>query len=196
VSGSSQQSVDIRYGAVSSAQLILDVAKAASSHLDLPEVLEALIVALKPTIRFDAISVFVIEGQYVRLHSLHVERIGRRPGESVDSVVERAASSVNVPAKKLTRHPLGEHHVSEVASSHKPYVCSDLQVQKRFDEDERLLEFGVRSYISLPLMKRGELLGAVDFISFEKRSFEDGAVQLLQDVSEIVSITVSNALAY
>ena len=188
--------MDIRYGAQSSAQLILDVAKAASSHLDLPEVLEALIAALKPTIRFDAISVFVIEGQYVRLHSLHVERIGRRPGESVDSVVARAASSVNVPAKKVTRHPLGEHHVSEVASSHKPYVCSDLLVQKRFDEDERLLEFGVRSYISLPLMKRGELLGAVDFISFEKRSFEDGAVQLLQDVSEIVSITVSNALAY
>ena len=196
MSGSSQQSVDIRYGAQSSAQLILDVAKAASSHLDLPEVLEALIVALKPTIRFDAISVFVIEGEYVRLHSLHVERIGRRPGESVESVVARAASSVNVPAKKVTRHPLAEHHVSEVASSHKPYVCSDLQVQKRFDEDARLLEFGVRSYISLPLMKRGELLGAVDFISFETRSFEDGAVQLLQDVSEIVSITVSNALAY
>jgi len=196
VNGSSQQSLDIRYEVQSSARLILDVAKAASSHLDLPEVLESLIVALKPTIRFDAISLFVIEGEYVRLHSLHVERVGRRPGESVESVVARVASSINVPAKKILRHPLSEHHVSEVASSHKPFVCTDLQDQRRFAEDERLLEHGVRSYISLPLLKRGELLGAVDFISFEKRLFDDGAVQLLQDVSEIVSIAVSNALAY
>ena len=40
------------------------------------------------------------------------------------------------------------------------------------------------------------MLGAVDFISFEKRNFDRGEVQLLQDVSEIVSIAVSNALAF
>src|SRR5438067_7265385 len=40
------------------------------------------------------------------------------------------------------------------------------------------------------------MLGAVDFISFEKRNFDDSEVQLLQDVSEIVSIAVANALAF
>jgi len=77
--GSTQERFEVRYGTPSSAQLILEVAKAASSHLELAEVLESLIVALKPTSRFDAIAVFVIEGEYVRLHSLHVERVGRRP---------------------------------------------------------------------------------------------------------------------
>ncbi len=186
----------MRYGTPSSAQLILEVAKAASSHLELAEVLESLIVALKPTSRFDAIAVFVIEGEYVRLHSLHVERVGRRPGESVESVIARAAPSVNLASKAVLKHPLGEHHVSEVASSRKPYVSTDLEFQRRFPEDERLLQFGVRSYISLPLLRRGEMLGAVDFVSFEKRSFDRGEVQLLQDVSEIVSIAVSNALAF
>src|SRR5437870_5497595 len=194
--GTAQERLEVRYGVHSSAQLILDVAKASSSHLELAEVLESLIVALKPTIRFDAIDVFVIEGDYVRLHSLHVERVGRRPGESVESVVARAASSVNLPVKPVLKQRLSEHHVSEVASSRKPYVCTDLEFQKRFPEDERLLQYGVRSYVSLPLLKRGELLGAVDFISFEKRSFDRGEVQLLQDVSEIVSIAVSNALAF
>jgi formate hydrogenlyase transcriptional activator len=178
------------------AQLILEVAKAAGSHLELPEVLESLIVALKPTSRFDAISVFVIEGEYARLHSLHVERVGRRPGESVDSVVARAASSVNQSPKPVVKQRLSEHHVSVVASTLKPYVCTDLEIQKRFPEDERLLQYGVRSYISLPLLKLGALLGTVDFISFEKRSFDSGEVQLLQDVSEIVSIAVANALAF
>src|SRR5437870_8630993 len=79
--GTAQERLEVRYGTPSSAQLILEVAKAASSHLELSEVLESLIVALKPTSRFDAISVFVIEGEYTRLHSLHVERVGRRPGD-------------------------------------------------------------------------------------------------------------------
>jgi formate hydrogenlyase transcriptional activator len=91
---------------------------------------------------------------------------------------------------------LSQHHVSVVASTLKPYVCGDLESQKRFPEDERLLQYGVRSYISLPLLKRGALLGTVEFISFEKRNFSSGEVQLLQDVSEIVSIAVANALAF
>jgi len=194
--GSTQERFEVRYGTPSSAQLILEVAKAASSHLELAEVLESLIVALKPTSRFDAIAVFVIEGEYVRLHSLHVERVGRRPGESVESVIARVASTVNLAPKPVLKQPLSGHHVSEVASSRKPYVSTDLEFQKRFPEDERLFQFGVRSYISLPLLKRGEMLGAVDFISFEKRNFDRGEVQLLQDVSEIVSIAVSNALAF
>src|SRR5262249_27871972 len=125
-----------------------------------------------------------------------VERVGRRPGESVDSVVARAASSVNLTPKPVTRQRVREHHISEVVFSHKPYVCADLEFQKRFHEDEKLQQYGVRSYVSLPLLKRGELLGTVDFISFEKRNLNSDELQVLQDVSEIVSIAVSNALAF
>jgi formate hydrogenlyase transcriptional activator len=185
----------MRYATESSAQLILEVAKAASSHLELAEVLEALIVALKPTSRFDAIAVTVIEGEYTRLHSLHVDRVDRRPGESVESIIARAASSVHVTPHPIRRR-LSEHHISAVASSLEPYVCANLLVEHHFPVDEKLLEYGIRSYVSLPLLKRGELLGVVDFLSFEQRSFDQGEVQLLQDVSEIVSIAVSNALAF
>lgn len=192
---SSRESLDARYGAQSSAQLILEVAKAASSHLELAGVLEALIKALKP-IPFHAISVFVIEQEFVRLHSLYIEGIEQEPGESVESVVARVASMSNTPPKGTLRQRLSEHHASAVAESQAPYVCTDLLQQKRFPEDEKLLQVGVRSYISLPLLKRGKLLGTVDFISFEKRAFSPHEVQLLQDVSEIVSIAVSNALAF
>ena len=179
----------------SSAHLILEVAKAASS-LELTEVLEALIVALKPIISFDAIAVFVIEGEYARLHSLHVERVGRRPGESVESVLARTEAYSKLPPKPLIKQRLKEHHVSEVASSLQPYVCTDLESRQRFPEDERMLQHGVRSYISLPLLRRGAMLGTVDFVSFQKRSYSSAEVQLLRDVSEIVSIAVSNALAF
>ena len=192
---SSQERLEFRYETQSSAQLILDVAKAASSHLELAAVLEALIVALKPIIRFDAMAVFVIEGEYVRMHSMHSVLVERRPGEPIESVLARTAETVNLPRKPVLRHPLSEHHVSVVAASRKPYVSTDLEFQ-HLPIEENLMQWGVRSYVSLPLLKRGELIGAVDFISLEKHNFKPGEVQLLQDVSEIVSIAVSNALAF
>jgi formate hydrogenlyase transcriptional activator len=193
---STREARDTRYQPQSSAQLIVEVAKAAGSHLELPDVLESLIDAIQPIIRFHAVAVFVIEGEYVRLHSLHIEGLDRQPGEPVESIVARAASSAHLPPKPVVKLRISEHHVSQLASSHMPYVCTDLENQKRFDEDEKLLQYGVRSYVSLPLLKRGEMLGAVDFIAFEKRVFTRTELQVLQDVSEIVSIAVSNALAY
>src|SRR6059036_1460291 len=109
--GSTQERFEVRYGTPSSAQLILEVAKAASSHLELAEVLEALIVALKPTIRFDAIAVTVIEGEYARLHSLHLEGLGRKPGEPIESVLARAASSVHSKPNPVKQR-LRDHHIS------------------------------------------------------------------------------------
>src|SRR5947207_4337726 len=178
------------------AQLILEVAKAASSHLELSEVLEALLVALRPTSHFDAIAVSVIEGEYVRLHSLHVEWMKRKPCEPIESFTARVSSSRNQGAGPPMKNRMSEHHISVVASTLRPYVCNDLEAQRRFPMEEKLLQHGVRSYISLPLMKHGAVLGAVDFVSFEKRNFDDSEVQLLQDVSEIVSIAVANALAF
>jgi len=192
----SQESIDARDGVQSSARLILDVARAAS-HLELAEVLESLIATLKPTINFHAVAVFVIEGEYARLHSLHVEGIERRAGEPVESVLARVAARRNMPPPgDPIKQPLSDHHVSAVASSRRPFVCRDLQREQLFPRDEKLLQYGVQSYISLPLIRRDEVIGAVDFISFEKRAFDDSEVQLLQDVLEIVSIAVSNALAY
>ncbi len=152
-------------------------------------------VALKPTIRFDAIAVTVIEGEYARLHSLHFEAVGRNPGESVESVLARAASTKQIEPSPV-RQRLKDHHISAVASSLEPFVCTDLNLERRFPLDEKMLKFGVRSYISLPLMRRGALLGAVDFVSTDQRSFDSAEVQLLRDLSEIVSIAVANALAF
>jgi formate hydrogenlyase transcriptional activator len=181
----------------SSAQLILDVAKAASAHLDLSDVLVALIKGLKPRIRFDGIGVIVVEGEYTRLHSLYIETLGRKPGESVESLLARFNPGIkHMSPDKRGRMPVSAHHVSVVLQTRQPYVCSDIETQRRFAVDETMLQSGIRSYIALPLMKNGQVIGAVDFASFEKREYVPEDVQLLKDVSEIVSIAVSNALAY
>ena len=55
---------------------------------------------------------------------------------------------------------------------------------------------GFRSYIDLPLIKQGQLIGTIKFLSTEKGSYTAAQVRLLQDIANIVAIAVSNALAY
>jgi formate hydrogenlyase transcriptional activator len=45
-------------------------------------------------------------------------------------------------------------------------------------------------------MRHGVLIGALYYLSLHKRDYTDDEIQILQDVSEMVSIAVSNALAY
>jgi len=185
-----------RYEVESSAQLILDVSKAANAHLELAEVLESLIVALKPRIHFHAIAVGVIEGDYARLYSLHVEGVDRKPGDSVETVLARVQDARHFKHPYPAKRPLNETYISQFKTSRRPYICADLRTQRRFPIDEALVEIGARTYISLPLLKHDELIGAVTLISFEKIEVSPSDVQLLQDVSDIISIAVSNALAY
>src|SRR6516225_1303054 len=133
----------------SRAQLILDVAKAASRHLDLSNVLWALAAGLKPIIRLDAVTVVIIENGYARLHEIYHE--DRKPGESWQSFTTRLLSS-RIPDPEsfdpFRPRPLQEMHVSAVASSLKPYVCNDVRREKRFPFDEMMLQFGIASYAS------------------------------------------------
>jgi len=111
-------------------------------------------------------------------------------------VMARAHSELRIRGEKRVRRKLSESYVSVFLTSRKPYFCSDLRAQKRFPDEETFIEAGLASYISLPLVKQGALIGAVTFTSFHTQDFSDSDVHLLQDVSDIVSIAVSNALAF
>jgi len=177
------------------AHVLLGVAKAISAHLELSDVLEALVVQLKPMVHFDSIAVVVLDGEYARLHSLHIEGMSRKAGESIESIVERKASDLHIQPLR-TNIPVSQHHMSVIRETRLPYVCADIETQRAFIRDDDFIKHGIRSYIGLPLMQRGELIGVVDFLSLEKHDYDDDEVHLLQAVSEMVSIAVSNALAY
>lgn len=174
------------------ARVILEVAKAVGAHLELSDVLAALIATLKPIVHFDTIAIGILEGEVIRLHSIHIEGLPRRAGESAASLVARYVPEVDNPLK----FPVSDAPISETMKSGQPYVCTDLETQRSFALDEQCLNSGFRSYISLPLIKQGELLGDIAFLSKEKGNYTEDQVKLLRGVSDIVSIAVANALAY
>ena len=174
------------------AQIILTVAKAIGAYLEVSEVLAALNEALKLIIHFDAVAVGVIEADVMRGYSFHFEGIQRKPGESLASLVSRLAPEAQTPLK----FPVSETPVSQLITSHKPYVAEDLQNQRRFSFDDVCLKNGFRSYVSLPLVNHGKIMGHLTFASKDKENYTEKQVRLLRDIADIVAITVKNALAY
>jgi formate hydrogenlyase transcriptional activator len=177
------------------AQIILEVAQAIGDQLEVSELLASLNEALTPIVHFDAIAIVILEGESVTSYWAYFEGVSRQPSESVKSLVDRYASSIMVdpPPMKL---PVSHHPISEIMKNGEPYIASDLESQRRFDSDEPLLNARFRSYIDLPLLKQGQLIGTIKFLSREKGSYTAGQVRLLQDIANIVAIAVSNALAY
>lgn len=65
--------------------------------------------------------------------------------------------------------PVQHHPISEIMKSGRPYVARDLESHMGFDTDEPLLNYGFLSYIDLPLIKQGQLIGAIKFFVQGKR---------------------------
>jgi formate hydrogenlyase transcriptional activator len=137
----------------------------------------------------------ILEGDAIGIQWAHLEDFPRKAGECFESVVTRYASTIKVepPPMKL---PATNHPISEIMKSGRPYQARDLEDHMGFATDQPLLNYGFRSYIDLPLIKQGQLIGTIKFLSREKGNYSDEQVRLLQDIANIVAIAVSNALAY
>ena len=177
------------------AKLILEVAQAIGTQLEMPDLLAALNDTLKPIVHFDAVSIVILEGDVVRVHWAHIEGVPRNTGECFESVVTRYASTVKVEPPPM-QLPVTHHPISEIMKSGKPYVAQDLEGHMGFDTDQPLLNHGFRSYIDLPLINQGQLIGTIKFLSRETGNYTDEQVSLLHDIANIVAIAVANALAY
>ena len=174
------------------AQIILEVAEAIGTHLQVFELLAALNEKLKPIICFDAIGIGVLEDEVLRIYSIHLESTRRAEGESLQSLMDRHAPEIQHPL----RLALSDHPVSDMMQLAQPYVCADVDTQRRFRHDENCLKHGFRSYISLPLIKQGDVIGVIEFLSNQTGNYGDDQVCLLRDIAKIVAIAVANALAY
>lgn len=84
------------------AQIILEVAQAIGTQLEMSDLLAALNNTLKPIVHFDAISILILKGETVTPYWVHVEGLSRGPGESVASLLGRYASRIKVEPPPMT----------------------------------------------------------------------------------------------
>jgi len=178
-------------------RLLLQVSEAANAQLDFAAVLDATARALTPIVPLHAVAVVTLREDRVLLHAVHIEGVPRRPGESAAETLSHAAEI----ERKLIPPPGGGFPLAGscteyVGRTGRAYLCQDLESERHFAEDDRLLSYGVRAYVRTPLFVRERLIGSIAFTRREVRPFTPEQVEILEEVSRPIATAVSNSLAY
>jgi formate hydrogenlyase transcriptional activator len=185
--------------------LLLRTWEAISAERELPGVLAALADVLVPVVPFDAISIvdFATFGTtnraadnhaQHRLFALHIVNFPQLEGETSEELAKRTKQLWEpLPeVRPLIPYPPAD----ERWQAGEPYACDDLLQRDGWYEHEfHMAKTGVRSYASVPLVSRGQVIGVAAFPRGKPRAFPREELSILRDVSHALSIAVANALA-
>lgn len=178
-------------------RLLLQVAEAANSHLDLDGVLEVLATALRPLVRVDALGVATVVGrEHMRLFSIYAREGLQRPGESVGGMVTRILGLPPTERESLPLLPYSGSIAEHIVRTRSTFLCADAPRDYRLAERDELLAAGIQSLVAVPLFVRGTCLGALVYLRLEPPAFDAGDARQLEDITQPVATAVANALAY
>jgi formate hydrogenlyase transcriptional activator len=163
-------------------RLLLEVNNAVVAHLDLDVLFTAVSACLRKVIRHDGSSLLLYNaetGQW-RVHVLDFERNESfvEEGQAEEGTQSPSCQAITTGKAAL----FGESDLKEMA---KTSPCA-----------EDLLDRGVKSFCSIPLLSRNSTLGALNVGRRRDDGFTSDDVELLGQVAQQVAIAVENALAY
>ena len=162
-------------------QLLLEVNNTVVSHLGMDEMFVAISASLARVIQHDGCSLLLFDPD-TRQYRIHVLLAGG--GQFFE---EGLAESVpNCPA-------------GYTLTNHEPKVLREADLRALADSSDmarRMLEKGVRSFCSVPLLSHDRMLGSLNTGRFQDAAFTDDDVELLGQVANQVAIAVENSLAY
>ncbi len=179
-------------------RLLLQVAEAANSSLDMTGVLEETARVLEPLVSVDAIAIVTVDGAELRPHAIHIRGMAARHGETVHGSIARALDMSREEYEARYGRPiaLAGSGTELVGRTGRAEVQQDLAAARRYVEDERLLSYGVRAYVRAPLVFRGRLVGSLTFARLSSHPFSPDEAELLEEITRPIAGAVSNALAY
>ncbi len=163
-------------------RLLLEVNNAVVTHLDLDDLFTAVSACLRKVIRHDGSSLLLFNADtgHWRIHVLDFQRNESfvEEGRVEESTQSPSCLAINTGKAALFR----ERDLKEMARSS---PCA-----------QDLLDRGVKSFCSLPLLAHKRTLGALNVGRRQDDGFTSEDVELLTQVAQQVAIAVENALAY
>ena len=181
-------------------RLLLRIWEAVSAERELKGVLAALSDVLVPIVPFDSIGIIdfasdVGDHDKHDLFALHVVGVPLVEGETATQLATRLRS--NVRPLKETRpaipYPSSSHKTLQAGE---PFACDDLlQRDAWYPHEFHMAENGIRSYVSVPLVVRRQVIGVAVFTRVQQRPFPSEQLAILRDVCRALSITTANAIA-
>jgi len=176
-------------------RLLLEVAEAANSQLELDGMLEAVVGALRPWVRVDAVSVSVPSGhdnvRVLALYGTHFRKSGESLGRALNRLLEIPLENLeNVPEFHLADSP-----IAHARDTHAGLLTADITKAFPFHDPYQLAANGIRSAVWVPLFVRSTFVGTVNYFRLEPPLFDEKGLRLLEELSQPMASAVANALA-
>lgn len=163
-------------------RLLLEVNNAVVSHLDLDQLFPAVSACLRRVIQHDGSSLLLCNEEMGQWR-IHVLDFDRNESFTEEGKIEERAQSPSCLAINTGKTVLfGEQDLLAMAGTS---PCA-----------QDLLDRGVKSFCSLPLLSHNRTLGALNVGRRRDDGFGEEDVQLLAQVAQQVAIAVENALAF
>ena len=149
-------------------------ATAVASSLDLQQVLQTIMIALKHVIPYDSASMLLLEGDHVRL---------------------RAAQGLPKPEMALNQlFSSSNALLHAIHLSGKPVILPDAQMDPRFEAWAGA--DGTHGWLGVPLIARGEVIGYITLDSKRVDAFRDKDAVLAQTFAHQAAAAIDNARLY
>lgn len=87
-------------------------------------------------------------------------------------------------------------HLAEVLEKREYRIRRDLESESRVGLEDALLKDGIRSYICVPLVAKGEAFGTLNIGSGEPEAYSEGDAEFLVEVAHQVALAIQNMWAY
>jgi signal transduction histidine kinase len=148
---------------------------AALAHLDLEELLAALLSRTREMLGVDTCAILLLD-------------------ESTNELVARAAVGIEEEVEQGVRIPVGEGFAGRIAASGEPVVVDDLE--HAHVVNPILRQKGIKSMLGVPLVAAGGTIGVLHVGALVHRSFGAEEVELLQLAGDRAAIAIEHARLY
>ncbi len=161
-------------------RVLLEINNAIISNLSRESLFHAIAAALRTVVPFDRalLPLYDAERDVFRTFALEGRPL---PGH------------VHTADTEIRRHGTA---AGWVLDHRQPLLKRNLEAERELPADEALLTGGVRSYLIVPLVARGRILGTLFLASWTPNRYAPEDVALLEEVGRQIALAIENMLAY
>jgi len=155
-------------------QVLLEVVQSLTAELDLPVVLSTILDQLARLVDYDSASIMLLDG------------------EVLNPTVRRSVFSIH--ERSLTLHVAAVPHVYEAISQQRPVLINDTQSDSRWlrrTENER-----IRSWLGVPLIVSGHVIGLLNISHAEPGHFDSDSVRVANAFAAFAAVALNNAALF
>ncbi len=152
--------------------IISTVTRSVHQSTNLEDVMDNAVQSINENIdRSDSVAIYLVEGE--------------------EAVLKAQRGYSDWYIKRVGKIPYPKGYAWKVIMDERYRYCSDVDQDTVIGPAGR--EFGIKSYLSMPILHEGKTIGVININSLQKNAFDEDELKLLEIVREQITVALNNA---